>query len=247
MPSLSTIVDALLPPTSLAVLALAALLLIRRSRTPTALAVLALVLLSMGAVSRPMLASLRPQEPVFDAIALTGLPPPGPPPGAIVILSAEIVWAEGGASEVGPITLERERAGAALQRATGLPVLVTGGVLGPGPAVGTLMARSMANDFNIVPRWTEAASATTWENAQFSAPLLRADGIDRIYLVTHEWHMRRSLLAFRRAGLDPVPVVVRREQTAFEWRALLPRPSAWQSAYFAVHEWVGLVAYSLRQ
>ena len=76
---------------------------------------------------------------------------------------------------------------------------------------------------------------------------MKADGITRVYLVTHAWHMRRSLVAFRRAGIEAVPIVVRTDPkpryTAME---LLPRVWSWPRAYLALHEWVGLVYYTWR-
>jgi uncharacterized SAM-binding protein YcdF (DUF218 family) len=59
--------------------------------------------------------------------------------------------------------------------------------------------------------------------------------------------MRRSLLAFRRAGMDAVPVSVRRDPW-LNWkpRELVPRTSSWMRSYFALHEWIGLLYYIWR-
>jgi uncharacterized SAM-binding protein YcdF (DUF218 family) len=38
-----------------------------------------------------------------------------------------------------------------------------------------------------------------------SASLLQPAGIQRIYLVTHAWHMRRARLAFEHAGFKVIP------------------------------------------
>ncbi len=193
-------IDPFLPPSSLAVCALLALLLFRRWGQPLA------------------------------------------------ILSADVERAAAPMdADVGPLTLERERAGAVLARRTGLPVLVTGGLVTAPPPVGQMMAASMAADFGVPVRWTEDRSATTWENASFSAPMLRQAGISRVYLVTHAWHMRRALLAFRRAGIDAVPAPVRMDPGP-RWTLgeLVPRTSAWERSFFALHEWLGLLFYMVR-
>ena len=236
---MTDLVELLLPPASFAFLALFLLLFARRpvGRLLAILLLIPLVLMSLPPVADLALRSLAP-------------PPasPGPEPQAIVILSADVHrTAEPGVTEVGPLTLERERAGAALHRRTGLPILVTGGVVTAPPPVGILMSQSLPNDFRIPVQWVESKSLTTWENAQFSAPILRQAGITRVYLVTHAWHMRRAMLAFHRAGLDPVPYVVRTDP-APRWRIsdFIPRAVAWRDCYFAWHEWVGLAAYSLR-
>lgn len=240
---LSAIVTTLIPPASLAWAALAALLL-RLRRVAVGLLVV-LVLLSLPGVSEALLAALYPGTPVAAGGTEPGAPP-GAPPGAIVILSADVDRLREG-NDVGGLTLERERAGAALARRTGLPVLVTGGlVVGPTP-VAELMVRSMEADFGVRPRWVEPRSPTTWENAAYSAPLLRADGIGRVYLVTHAWHMRRALIAFRRAGVDAVPVPVRLDPwPQARLSSLVPKASSWERSFLALHEWVGLLYYSWR-
>lgn len=227
-------IDQLLPPSSLAAFALLALLLFRRrGRAVAAILLLPLVLLSVPAVSQALLRSLDVPVTVDD----------GPAPGAIVVLSGDVERSLEGA-DIGPLTLERERAAAALARRTGLPLLVSGGVVTAPPPVAEMMATSLPADFGIPVRWVESKSLTTWDNARFSVPMLRAAGIERVYLVTHAWHMRRSLLAFRRAGMDGVPAPVRLDP-APRWD-LVPRASAWERSYYALHEWLGLLYYSVR-
>ena len=241
MSPITLAVELLLPPASLALFALLALVVSRRwGRMLAGLLLVPLVLLSLPVVAATLIASLSP-----------GRPPPGDagtPPGAIVVLSADVEWTGVDIpAQVGALTLERERAGAALQRETGLPLLVTGGLVTAPPPVGLLMKRSMEADFGVPVQWVEARSGTTWENAEFSAPILRGAGVGRVYLVTHAWHMRRSLLSFRRFGIEAVPYPVRPDPWP-RWRAqeLIPRASAWMRSYYAIHEWVGLLAYSWR-
>ena len=98
----------------------------------------------------------------------------------------------------GSLTLDRLRTGAALHRRTDLPILVTGGTTQPRTAtVGVVMAESLRDDFRAPARWTEPKSDDTWENARFSAAILKAEGITSVYVVTHAWHMRRAVLAFQ--------------------------------------------------
>ena len=234
-------VDEIMQPSSLPVLALLALLLLgRRGRVIAAVLLVPLIILSLPIVAGSLISLL-------DVPTVT-LPPDGPAPGAIVILSADVDRAAPPApADIGPLTLDRERAGAILAKRTGLPVLVTGGLVTVPPPVGQMMRASMEADFGIKVRWTEDASATTWENARFSVPMLNEAGITRIYLVTHAWHMRRALLAFQRAGMDAVPVPVRWDPPP-RWviAEFLPRTNAWSASYFALHEWIGLLWYRVR-
>lgn len=236
---LSLIVELLVPPAGLVVLAALALAFWRGRglRVLLALVLVPLLLLGMPMVADTLMAALDPPP---------AAPNPNPLPGAIVILSADVDRTRDG-TDLGPLTLERERAGAELARRTGLPVLVSGGIVTAPPPVAMMMQGSMARDFNVPVRWAEAASPTTWENARLSAVILRREGIGRVFLVTHAWHMRRSLLAFRRAGLDAVPFVVRSDPwPGYSLLELVPRASAWHRSYYAMHEWIGLLWYWMR-
>jgi uncharacterized SAM-binding protein YcdF (DUF218 family) len=167
--------------------------------------------------------------------------------GAIVVLGAEMVHGrEGG--DIGPLTLERLRAGAALHRRTGLPLLVTGGPLSPGSApIAVLMARSLTTDFGAAPRWVEPRARDTRENAAFSAALLRGEGIGAAYLVTHAWHLPRAQAAFARQGLATAAAPVRLDRVPdgrlSEW---LPRADHLGESWFFLREWAGRLVYALR-
>ncbi|MDP9095351.1 MAG: YdcF family protein [Pseudomonadota bacterium] len=153
------------------------------------------------------------------------------------------------ALEPGPLTLDRTRASAALARRTGLPILVSGGELPDlHMTLAAMMAQSLHEDFGLDAKWQEDRSRDTWENAEFTTTILRQAGVRRIYLVTHDWHMRRSLLAFQHFGLDPVPVSVRPPfAPPLSWRRFVITPVAWFNSYIAIHEWVGLAYYAARR
>lgn len=228
----------LVPPVNLAALALAAMLLGRR-RLAVAALVLVLVL-ALPLVAGTLLAALEAPAP----------PPSGPPPQAIIILGGDVRAVDGvPADDVGPLTLERLRAGAALARATHLPILVTGGVVDPdGPPVADLMATSLTTDFATPARWVESRAHDTWENARFSVAMLRAAGIGAAYVVTHPWHMRRALIAFAGTGIAVTPAPLPPDRLP-QWHAgaFVPRVGAWRESYFALHEWIGCAWYVLRR
>ena len=230
---------ALVPPVNLAVLALVAVLLGWRRVSAVALALV--LLLALPVVSGTLLTSLERRLPA---------PPAGPPPQAIVILGGDLRSIATPPGEVaGKLTLARLQAGAALARATHLPILVTGGIVHRGgPPVAAVMAASLARDFATPARWIEPKSATTWENARFSAAILRAAGIGRVYVVTQAWHMRRALIAFAGTGLavTPAPVPLDRPPRP-GFGDLIPRVGSWQLSYWALHEWIGCAWYDLRR
>lgn len=195
--------------------------------------------------------------PLFGSMLLVALehhlPPLADPdikPTAIVILSGDIARFDGEDPGYSPgrLTLERERAGAALFRRVQLPILLTGGVLQPEePPIAAVMGRSMRDDFQTPVRWLELRSHDTWENAEYSAEILRANGITSIYLVTHAWHMPRALLAFHHFGINVIAAPVQLDRYPdFSAFFLVPKISGWQVTYYAVHEWLGYAVYSLR-
>lgn len=235
-----------LPPVNLLLFAVVGLFLARyRPRIGwivTTVSVAGLVLLSMHAVTTPMLSALERNLPMQ--------PPADAPPAAIVVLSGDSLASPSvpGGFTVGGLTLRRLQTAASLHRKTGLPILVTGGsVPRHAPALADLMAQSLRVDFRVETRWQERKSLDTWENARFTAEVLKDAGVSSIYLVTDAWHMRRALLAFEQTGLRvtaaPNPLQRPLSLTVTDF---IPTVSSWTVAYFALHEWIGLVWYSIR-
>ncbi|MFD2641388.1 YdcF family protein [Pseudomonas japonica] len=107
------------------------------------------------------------------------------------------------------VAVERMRYAAQLAKASGLPVLTSGGLhYGAPPSEARLMAEVMQRDFGVPVRWLEEESRTTWENAELSAAMLQPQGIRRVVVVTQAWHMQRSVWSFQRAGFEVVPAPV---------------------------------------
>jgi uncharacterized SAM-binding protein YcdF (DUF218 family) len=237
----------LLPPVNLVLVILVGVALLRvfprLARWLIGSAAVLLLALAMPAIAGTMLCALEQNLPLT--------PPPGKPPGAIVILGADVSHTFDGAvrgATVGHLTLQRLRAGAALQRKTQLPILVSGGEVGEGvPPVAVLMRESLSQDFQVPVRWTEDRSRDTWENARDSAAILRAAGIDSIYLVTHSWHERRALIAFAATGITvtaaPTPLDLPAGPILSDF---VPRALSWETSYYALHEWIGSAWYALR-
>lgn len=209
-----------------------------------------LLALGLPLVSKLLTTSLEANLPRVDPVTSAG----SHPPGAIVVLSGEQNEGqpEGGllpGINVGRNTLERMRAGMLLEKRTHLPVLLAGGLLPGGDRpIAEQMAQTMRDDYGIDARWLENRSVDTWENAQFSAEILKRDGISRIYLVTHAWHMRRANMAFAHFGIDVVaaPTLLNRGPT-YVVKDFLPSVVAWTASSNAIHEWLGCLAYSFRR
>jgi uncharacterized SAM-binding protein YcdF (DUF218 family) len=152
---------------------------------------------------------------------------------------------EYGGDTVSEPSLARLRYAAKLHRETGLPILVTGGAPDGGRiSEGEAMRRVLAEEFGVPVRWAEEASINTRENAKLSAELLKQDGITRILLVTHAWHMQRAERVFLATGLAVLPA-----PTLFQRRPTTPLdflPQGYGKARTALHEWIGILWYRLR-
>ncbi|WP_158639284.1 YdcF family protein [Elioraea rosea] len=233
----------LLPPLLFVLVALAAPLLMRRRWCVTLLVMASMVgvlLLATPFVAGKLRTSL--ERHVVGAI------PSGSDPRAIVILAAEAAPLADGGIVPGPLSLERLEAGARLARRAGLPVLITGGPLSAdAPPIAEVMAGTLKEVFGIIPRWVETAARDTAENARNSAALLGREGISAAYIVTHGWHMPRSVEAFGRTGLVvfPFPTRISRnpDGRVTDW---IPRPDHLAESWFMIREWAGLVLYRLR-
>jgi uncharacterized SAM-binding protein YcdF (DUF218 family) len=157
----------------------------------------------------------------------------------------DLAW---GADQPTGVGLERERYAARLSKASGLPILTSGGLhYGTPPTEAKLMADSLRDDFGIAVRWQEGRSRTTWENAQFSAEVLLPEGVKRVVVVTQAWHMPRAVWSFKKAGFEvvPAPVGFLGVDNARPLGGWMPEfKSIWQSGQL-LNEAVGQVGYSM--
>jgi len=174
------------------------------------------------------------------------------PPTAIVILSAgrRAYAPEFGGETADALTLERVRYGARLARETHLPVLVSGGsTQGEAIPLAKLMADALRGDYGLTPKWQESRSTNTAENAIYSAEILKREGINRVVLVTHAWHMKRAYAAFAANGLSVIaaPTAFYGRPARRSWDYYFePAESAFRNAGYAFHEIIGGYWYAIR-
>lgn len=169
---------------------------------------------------------------------------------AIVVLGGgrELADPGWGADQPSLLALERVRFAARLAKASGLPLLTSGGLhYGAPPSEAALMADVLVGDYGLSVRWQEGVSRTTWENATGTAQLLKKAGISRVVLVTQAWHMPRARWSFEQAGLQVISAPMGFLGTANGRPAggWLPESKAvWQNGLL-LNEAVGLLAYRL--
>ena len=168
---------------------------------------------------------------------------------AIVVLGGGTYYnaPEYGNHTVGRFTLERIRYAAQLHRITGKPILATGGApLGSGSSEAAQMRAVLEKEFQVPVKWIEGAAGNTHENAYNSFAILKRDGVSRIALVTHAWHMPRAEREFKQAGFEVMPAA-----TAYTTRyktdifAFIPTAGALQRSSLFFHEVIGMLWYRL--
>ena len=238
--------SSLVPPNLFILLALVGVL-AAWWRKPLGLAVATGAIGCLYLVSTPFAAGflMRSAETIVN-----GQPafPAGSSPGAIIVFAADARYSNGEPEAVGPLTLERLAEAARQQRRLGLPILVSGGPPDHSEtSLAALMSKALAEDFNVPVRWREDRSRNTFENASFSAEILRQAGVPSAFVVAHPWDMARALWSFRAAGYPvlPLPTAEDRDLT-FSAAAFLPQIPALKDSYYALHELIGLGWYRVR-
>ena len=238
----------LLPPGGpLLLIFLAGLLARRFLRTARAVVLvssLAMWLLACDAtaygLSRLLLSTYAPvsaeQEAKAQAIVVLG--------GGVDQFAPE--YGDGG-EELADAAYKRLAYAAFLAKRSQLPVMYAGGK-GWAAADAQLhseaevAAHTMQRDFGLQIQWQDKDSRDTRENALRAFEVLSRLGKKRILLVTHDWHMQRSLRNFQQAGFDVMPAPMGYLQPPVNIPIdYLPTANGLRHSYWVLHEWLGLV------
>lgn len=129
------------------------------------------------------------------------------------------------------------------------------------PSGGAVFSDATESEAKVMQRWLiqfgvaeasihlDTEARNTWENAVNTKALLDAKGISSIILVTTAWHMPRSVWSFEAQGLHviaaPCDYKVKREP--YGLRSYLPHWSVFADSCDALHEYLGMIWYRLKQ
>jgi len=103
-------------------------------------------------------------------------------------------------------------------------------------------AHTMTRDFGLQIQWQDKDSRDTRENALRAFEVLWPLGKKRILLVTHDWHMQRSLRNFQQAGFEVTPAPMGYLQPPVSIPIdYLPSANGLRHSYWVLREWLGLV------
>lgn len=104
----------------------------------------------------------------------------------------------------------------------------------------------------------QSESQNTYEDALYSAEILRSEGIERIVLVTSAAHMPRSVALFEKQGIEVIPAPADFAVPDYAWQELwhgsfgsnlinlIPNTGALSQTTSSLKEYIGLLVYRLR-
>ena len=244
---LRSLVSALLMPPAINIIGVFVGLLLLRLVKRTALFVMLLSLLSLWLLATPLFSSMLhgsiEKYPAIDSFAIARHSPQ-----AIVVLGAAHYDAAAeyqGQAVPTAYGLTRLHYAAYLQQQTGLPVMLTGGPMNRDQDVHAQVLERALAVYGVETRWREERSATTWQNALFSADILLPLGVQNVIVVTHSYHMLRAVQLFELAGFNVLPAPTELS-TRFPWRRWaywVPDTKSLALSHSVLHEYLGLVWY----
>jgi hypothetical protein len=212
-----------------------------------ALGVLSLVLLSSNKVAFWLNETLLPAYPMTSANEVLKFNA-----GAIVVLGGGVETdLPDGVPQLQTPSLDRLRYGVYLHRKTGVPLLFTGGK-GWGASnnfesEADVTLRVAKEVFGVDVKWLESQSRDTQENAENTFKILHSEGISKITLVTHSWHMPRGVQQFETAGFEVLPAPMGQMSTsnaeALQW---IPSTQGLKNSQTVLREKLALLVMSLK-
>lgn len=231
---------AILPPFNLILLGGVALFLLFTRFQKTGKVVLACTLLFSYLISAPFFSNF-----LIRTIALERPDPTLYQQGqAIVVLGGGLRYSDypESYSTTAALPLERMRYAVYLHQKTGLPIAISGGVDNEAKVMGSELQRF----FQIEPTWLDNKSNTTEQNAIYLRRLFdqtaQGQQIQRIILVTNEWHMRRAQAAFQRQGFIVLPAATKSQRASSSGLLkFIPQPVSFYQSGLVLREWLGIL------
>jgi uncharacterized SAM-binding protein YcdF (DUF218 family) len=233
----------LLPPGLFIAVLLALAWRCRRSRALARAALLAaavLYLASISLVSGPLVHSLEARYT-----------PPAQVSGDVIVVLGSGATLDtpnlGGSGHLSGPAANRLLTGLQLHHKLGVPIIFSGGQVYATGGVEAEVARSILLSAGVPADKiiAENASLNTSENARNTAAILAGRGFTRPLLVTSAWHMERSVLQFRKAGVAVTPFPTDYQENVarrFHFTDLWPSAGATAQLAAAIKEYIGIAA-----
>lgn len=200
-----------------------------------------LYLLSTPYISSWLNNRLEHQYPAVNPSTLSG----PMAPQALVVLGGGYYGesVEYGDTTIGPFFAERIRYAAWLSKKSDLPIIVSSGKSDSPAAV-----RILRQEYGIDKVLVEDASWTTDDNVRNLKKVLAQTGIQKVGVITHGWHMPRSMWSFttHKINATAMPMGLLTKQPAHDrYENWLPSMTALMRSRNVMHEFFGLLWYRI--
>ena len=165
---------------------------------------------------------------------------------AIVVLGVDV---HGGCNitpeRLGPQSLERLVMAAEAYHRLHLPIAVSGGLICDSQmSLAELMKTAFEQHFAVPVTWSEERSQNTYENAAYTAKLLREADIGTVVVIAQARDLPRIIWSFEHAGLRALPWPAPRTSSKIDRIGdFLPNIGALAGSYYALHEIIGSLYY----
>ena len=162
---------------------------------------------------------------------------------ALIILPGGLSWRPSdGEDKLSAWSIDRaERAIELLEDNVVTQVILPGGIGKGAYTEAELMKRYIESEVIGINFDISGSSFSTYENLETIRPILKEE--THYYLVTSYWHMPRAKRVAEKLSIKVCPIV-----TGFEMKwSLIPSFEAHWHSKTAMHEWIGLVWYSLKE
>lgn len=135
-----------------------------------------------------------------------------------------------------------------LQKKINVPVIISGGAVFKGRKAEAPIVKRFLTDLGVPDKKIiiEDKSRDTIENARYTAEICKRLGYKKPLLVTSAYHIKRSILSFKRVNIDVIPFPANFktwEIKKYRWESYLPDSSELEDSYTAMHEYIGLLFY----
>jgi len=137
-----------------------------------------------------------------------------------------------------------------LQKYLNIPIIISSGKVHKNSSAGAFIAKRFLIDLGVEEGQIviEDKSRDTYENAKYTREICLRNGYKNPILVTSASHLKRSLLSFRKVGIDimPYPANFRSKRIQnYELYSYLPHSSHLMTTTIALHEYLGILFYNL--
>lgn len=137
-----------------------------------------------------------------------------------------------------------------LQKNLNVPIIVSGGKSYRNSSSEAFIAKRFLVDIGVEEGQIvmEEKSRDTYENAKYIREICRREDYKNPVLITSASHMKRSLLAFKKIGINvrPYPANFKTKSiNEYGWHSYLPRSSSLDNTSAAFHEYLGIFFYKL--